>query len=444
MHPDPEVKFPGSSVSFIFLNVDRIVLKHEKFEGMMMSRVLICIIFFYLNAIHVLAQDGGMIYGKVTTFDDEVYIGHLRWGSEETFWTDHFNASKLDTRVFGHLIGQKKDEEGEEEGWLGIDWSLTSIWEDRYGSVHEFVCEFGNIFYIEYIESRRILLRLKNGAVIKVGGSGYNDVRASVRMYDNEIGKIKIDGRRIWKVEFTNTPDRLEMKSGNPIYGSVITTQGDSIVGFIQWDHDERLDTEVLDGDSRGDDMSIPFKNISRIEARRNSSLVTLNSGREFLLSGTNDVNHENDGIIVTVKGLGRIDIPWAQVEHVNFLHNIGHSGPIYSEFKKPNGLRGKVTSIEGSEYEGYIVYDMDEVWEFEMLDGYSKGLNFKIPFANIKSITPKNYNYSWVELKSGQRLLLGDSRDVSDKNDGLIIFEEKNAEPIKIRWSRIDQITFD
>lgn len=408
-----------------------------------MRHILLSILALILCG-QVYAQDEGLIYGKVTTIDGETFIGHFRWGGEETFWTDHFNASKLDTRVFGHLIGEREERDDNDEGWLGLDWSFSSIWEDRSGSVHDFVCEFGNIVSIEYIHYEKILLTLKNGAVIRVGGRGYNDVRASVHILDEEVGKVKLSGKRIAKVEFMPTPRKLEHKSGDPIYGSVITAQGDSIVGFIQWDHDERITTDELDGETRGQDLSIPFGNIVRIEARRNSSLVELKSGREFVLSGTNDVNHENDGIIVTVDGLGRVDIPWSHVEYVVFDHSINSSGKAYTDFKAPKGLKGSVTTLEDERYEGYIVFDFDEVWEFEMLDGKSNEMDFKIPFTNIRKITPKNYNYSWIELKKGNRILLGGSRDVSDDNDGLIIFKGKNSEPVRVRWSRVDQITFD
>lgn len=408
-----------------------------------MKQALFTLLMLQMSSM-TLAQDEALIYGKVTTLDKQVYVGHFRWGGEETFWSDHFNASKLDTRVFGHLIEQRRSEEDEDDGWFGLDWSLKSIWEDRHGSVHEFVCEFGNIVSIQYVDRNKMKMKLKNGSTIKVGGSGYNDVRASIRMFDDEIGNIKIDGDRVYSVEFSSTPKKLRAKSGNALYGSVVTTHNDSIVGFIQWDHDERLSTEKLDGENRGEDLSIEFGNIAKVEARRRSSLVTLNSGREFVLSGSNDVDEDNNGIIVTVEGLGRVDIPWSNVEYVSFDHSGTVSGLSYDGYKSPRGLKGEVRTVANGDHSGQIVFDMDEVWEFEMLDGNSNGLNFKIPFKHIRSITPKNYNYSWVELKGGKRILLGGSRDVSDDNDGLVVFKDKKEDPVRIRWTDVDQITFD
>ena len=77
--------------------------------------------FFLVATIQMtVAQDEGYIYGKVTTEEGNEYLGHFRWGNEETFWTDIYNASKLNTKVFGHLIGHKKNN-SDNTGWLGID-----------------------------------------------------------------------------------------------------------------------------------------------------------------------------------------------------------------------------------------------------------------------------------------------------------------------------------
>lgn len=393
------------------------------------------------------AQDEGYIYGKITTIDGNEYIGHFRWGGEETFWTDIYNASKLNTKVFGHLIGQKNGESKDKSGWMGVDWSLSSIWEDRHSyshSVHEFSCQFGNIVSIKYIGEHRLYMTLKDGTVIEVGGGGYNDVGASVTIYDEEIGKVKVRGSKIERVDFLKTPKKLKETGGRPLYGSVVTWDNDSIVGHIEWDHDEKLDEEILDGESGSQDLKIPFKKIVRIEPGRGRSLVLLESGREFMMHGTNDVNEQNNGIIVTVEGLGHIDVPWSNVEKVNFIKGRNSSGPSYDDFKKPKGLSGTVELITGEKYNGLFAFDMDEVWEFEMLNAESHNLEFDIPFVNIKSIKPKNYNYSWVELKSGEKFLLGDTNDVSDNNGGILMFPSKDEDPIKIRWTKIDQIVFD
>ena len=122
------------------------------------------------------AQDEALLYGKVITLTGQEYIGNLRWGGEEAIWTDMFNASKLDNKVFGQIINAQR--ENDNDSWLGIDWSFSRIWEDySSGSVREFSCMFGNIKRIEYRGDRKLSLTLRDGSEILVGGSGYNDVK---------------------------------------------------------------------------------------------------------------------------------------------------------------------------------------------------------------------------------------------------------------------------
>jgi len=389
------------------------------------------------------AQDQGFMYGKVSTRDGNEYIGLIQWGGEEIFWSDFFNASKLNAKVFGHILDERKDDE-QDNSWLGIDWSLSGIWEDRHSwTVHEFVCQFGNIQSLEYRRDKRMLLTLKNGSVLEIGGSGYNDVLASIYVFDEEIGKIKISADRVRLVEFRQGPKRINEKPGDAISGTVFTTNGKEYKGMIQWDHDERTSNEKLDGEADGRDLSIPFAKISNIRPLRSGSKVTLGSGRQFLLTGTNDVNYKNKGIYVTHPDFGRVDIPWSYVEQVDFDEK-PWSGPSFNDFKKPKQLSGRVTMLNGKKVSGYIVFDLDEIWGFEILDGDANKIRYQIPFSSIKSITPKNYNYSWIVLRNGDKVLLGDRRDVTDENGGLLIFDSRESEAVRVDWEMIEQIDFN
>ncbi len=62
----------------------------------------------------------------------------------------------------------------------------------------------------------------------------------------------------------------------------------------------------------------------------------------------------------------------------------------------------------------------------------------------NIRSITPKNYDYSQVELVSGQTLLLGDGRDVSARNAGLLVFQKGKKDPVFIRGEGSIRLPFN
>lgn len=378
----------------------------------------------------------GFIYGKVYTKNSS-YIGQIRWGREEAYWNDHFNASKID-----NLYESFKDRERKSN--RDFDWRIFSIWEDISSkTVHVFSCQFGDLKEIINYGDERVLVKLKNGEEIKLSGSGYNDIGSSIVILDDELGKMSIKWERINKVEFLPTPKELNSQFGRPMFGTVETLRKGTLKGFIQWDHDERIGKDKLDGDTRDGDVAIPFDKIAGIERRGNGSMVDLKSGRQFLVTGSNDVNNENKGIIVSIDGIGKIDVPWKAFKSVTF-EEVDHSGSSYTSFTTPKGLKGTVYQYDDKQIRGNIIFDLDEFWDLEMLEGYDDEIEYKIPFRNIRSIEPKNYNYSIVELKNGKKVLLGRGRDVTDKNAGLLVFKESTRDAIRIDWTKIAKIIFE
>jgi hypothetical protein len=106
--------------------------------------------------------------------------------------------------------------------------------------------------------------------------------------------------------------------------------------------------------------------------------------------------------------------------------------------------LSGKVMTIEGRELNGNLIYDLDETWNLEMLEGKDDEIRYIIPMRNIKSIRPKNYSYSLVNLRDGTGLLIGGVRDVSSDNGGVLVFTKNNNNPEHILWRKITEIIFD
>ncbi len=389
----------------------------------------------------VQAQDEGFIYGKITTEDGDVYQGAIRWGKEEVYWTDMFNASKTDNPNLDYLSRDELDQMryGRRDYDNGVA-TWVSNWSSSRTSVHEFSCMFGVIKSIEPSRWDEIEVTLQDGSVVEVDGDGYNDIGNKIRVRDDEIGQIELSWRRIEKIEFMDTPSQLDSKFGEPLYGTVETDFG-KFTGFVQWDHDERVSTDVLDGDTYDGDVSIEFGKIKSIENRGSRSQVTLMSGRELVLRGSNDVDEGNRGIIVTVAGLGRVDIPWRDFEKVTFEEDVKKSGPAYASFKDIKKLSGTVKTTNG-DLKGGIIYDLDETYDYEVLNGRDDDMEYVIPFANIKEITPRSYRYSVVTLRDGSELRLERSQDVNEDNTGLLVFDGKD--PVYVPWREVESIKFD
>ncbi len=380
----------------------------------------------FFGGIKAVGQDNGFIYGIVTTIDDNTYEGAMRWGKEEIFWTDFFNASKEENDNLDYL---SRDEREELEDRRGSSWTNSKSWgwgDDKSDFLHQFVCQFGEIKSIKPTSRQGVKLTIQSGLVFDLDGQGYNDINTEVRVYSDELGTIKLDWDRIALIEFMDTPRKLKAKWGEPLYGEVETSEG-TFKGFVQWDHDERISTDKLDGDSEDGDMSIEFGNIKSIKKYGSSrSLVVLNSGRKLELRGSNDVNDENRGIIVTVEGLGRVDVPWDEFEMVTFTEAPG-SGPSYKSFATQDKLSGKVIFGNDDSAEGLLTYDLDESYQFEVLQGMLDDVELLIPFRNIAEIQPRNYNNSTVVLKNGEKYVLSESQDVTDKNQGVLVGDGNN-----------------
>lgn len=379
----------------------------------------------------------GYIYGKVYT-DRTTYIGPIRWGGEETFWTDLFNGAKRNND-YAKLIPRSKEKD---DWWSTYDWTFRSIWEDK-GTSHQFTCQFGNIKEIVNTGRSYVILKLKNGGELQVDGEGYNDIGGKVQVLDAELGTMSISWDRIERVEFLPTPQKLDLVFGQPLYGTVEGGRREKYTGFIVWDNDERLSSDKLDGDDDGEDVSFRFSEIEAIEKSDDGSEVKLKSGGTIFLDNSNDVNSGNRGVLVASPEYGVIEFSWRAFRKVTFSPPPG-SGPSYNDFPTPQPMHATVSLLDGEDVSGRVIYDVDEAIDFEMVEGKENDIEYSIPLRNIKRITPKNFDYSLIELRSGKTILLGGTRDVSDENSGLLMFVKGKKDPVHIAWKRINEITFN
>lgn len=379
----------------------------------------------------------GFLYGKVYLKNNRVYSGPIRWGNEEALWTDLFNVAKTDNQ-YKKLVPKDKDD----GSWFDNDWSLSGIWENKIVA-HKFTCQFGNLSEIAMYGGNRARVKFKNGAELNVDGDGYNDMSSVIQVIDPELGTVKLDWERIDKIEFQTAPSKMEGIFGMPLYGTVEGSRREKLTGYIVWDNDERLDTDKLDGDADDGDVSVRFGDIRSIERSGRGSEVVLKSGREVFLTGSNDVNEGNRGILVAIPDVGVVHLSWTAFRKVTF------SDPPkdiqkYDDFKAPSILKGTVSRLDGDDLSGRIIYDIDETLDIEVLEGNENDIEYIIPMKNIRRITPKNYDFSSVELKNGQSYLLGSSQDISSRNGGVLVFEKGKKEPKYVSWKRINEITFE
>lgn len=408
-----------------------------------MSKITMIALLILGMAFNTNAQDDGFIYGKVTTIDGESFTGQIRWGKEEAYWADQFNGTKEDNEASKYLSRDDRDrlrdrDRDDRRRISGINWNWSSS--RSYDVTHEFRCRFGDIAKLEINRRSEVELTLRDGEKIYVK-DGSNDFGNEVVIMDQELGKMSFRWSRIDIIEFMDTPKSLGSKLGEPLYGTV-TVYGGEFTGFIQWDHDERISTDILDGQSRDGNLDVEFGNIKSIERDRSGSAVVTKSGRELYLRGSNDVNSGNRGIIVNTD-FGRVDIPWREFKKVEFSA-APNSGNSYSTFANPKKITGTVTTTNGETLTGTLIYDLDEEYDFEMIQGSDDDIEYFIPVKYISKIVPKNYDNSTIFLKNGTEIMLGDSRDVSEDNDGVIVLIGNGNDSKYVFWDDIKEITFN
>lgn len=416
-----------------------------------MKYLIKILLFFFLfikmlcDSLMVSAQEYSCcLYGTITTVNGDVYEGPIRWNDEELFLSDFFNSEKESNPYLKYIPSQTSNlsqfnrwEKGRSE----FNISRYGNYGERDGKFdRKFQCRFGDIKSIVVTAPESVCLELKSDKFINLTG-GSNDVGTQIWIIDKELGLFKLDWDRIDVIKFSPTPKDNKEKFGIPIYGKLTTTKGE-FIGFIQWDHDERILSDQLDGRGRDGELSIPFEKIKSIQKNEDGCLVVLQSERTIELKEKNDVTKENRGVFVSIPKIGQIDFPWEYFLSLELLPFPDEASNCYAEFPDSQRLKGKVITIKGDVFDGIIVYDLDEAMDAEILNGLNDKLEFSIPFRNIRYIQPKSNDYCLVELKNGEKLYLGDQTDVSDRNNGLLIFDQ-NGKYQYVRWMDIDRIEF-
>ena len=259
-------------------------------------------------------------------------------------------------------------------------------------------------------------------------GSGFRGLEVETAGATREVGWSEIA-----EVRFAPAP--ANASSGERrLHGTVESTSGLRFTGWVAWDRDEVFASEVLDGDER----EIPFAEIAAIERVRDGARVTLVSGEEVVLTGTNDVDSGNRGIEVSDPALGRVALDWRAFASLR-LHPPGEGVP---EADRGGELRGVVATEAGDALEGTIVWDLDESGGWEFLDGTAEGIDFDIEFSRIDEIRKRRDGGVDVTLRDGRRFRLAGSNDVDEGNRGIVVRPVDGEERL-IDWSGFSSVRF-
>ncbi len=387
------------------------------------------------------------LYGRITTVDGETYEGRLQWGGEEeAFWSDDFGGWK-DENPWAGSVSPDLLMERNPVALFGI---VVMQRQRPIDLRRPFLARFGDIARID-AGLQDIRVTLKSGAVHELDRLAADDLADGVRVWDEQHGVIDLNERGIRSIEFMASAGSVSHPDPVPdrLHGTVRTRHG-RFTGFIQWDWEKRLGSDVLEGLSEDVEVNLPFDTIAVIARHKDGgALVTLRDGRELVLTGTRDVGDGNRGIYVDDPRYGRVLIPWEAFVQVDFAP--GGDSPGYGDFPPGRPLTGSVETRDGRWLVGRLVFDLDESETTETLDAPSQGVHYMIPFGAIASIMPSfdedgGSLKAWVLLHDGQDqvLVLDHGGDLGEGNAGMLVFVDGHERPEYVRWADVEQIRLD
>lgn len=373
----------------------------------------------------------GFLYAQAVLLNGKTYQGRLRFDDEEAFWGDHFNSDKEPPAFLRDAPNR-----GGERYPVKVFGIPLFNHDESWG--RQFVVRFGDLDRIEVSGGGRAAVILKGGQELEIRG-GSNDLGGEIVIWDEKEGETRIDWRKLRTLRFLPTPAGLAPPAQR-FYGKLVSKRG-SFEGFIQWDKEECLSTDLLSGEVKGKDRDVPIGELKAIERQGDRSRFFFRDGHEEVLGGTNDVDSSNRGIFVEDPRFGRVLVEWEEFVRLD-IADPPNSGPAYGDYPAPKPLEGKVTRRDGKTLEGQVIYDLDEAYGWEMLDGYDGEIEYSIPFAMVKSIRPTG-DATEVKLRNGQQLVLTDTQDVGDTNAGLLVGSETGKRTF-LAWKDVALIELD
>jgi len=272
----------------------------------------------------------------------------------------------------------------------------------------------------------------------------------------------------------------VQADNSGRIYGKIETVDGETFEGLIRWDKNEGSWVDILDGTRDRDDRDtdrrrskrrsyrsrrshinlfgiriggsdniyfsgsssqsgIRFGHISRLEVLDDDrALLVLKSGNEVeFYGGSTDIGSSIREIVIEDVDEGEIEFTWDDIEVVEFSEADNDEPSSFGE-----RLYGTLTTRRGDEFTGFVCWDVDELFENDILDGDEKRRSRKIRFGKIASIARYSSSGAEIVLKSGDEMLLRGSNDVDDDNRGIIIGVPTFGQ-IRVEWDEFDNIEF-
>lgn len=389
----------------------------------------------------VYGQHEGVMYGDIVLKDRSVVTGAIRWSGGQVLYADILTVGKTESYALKYLNRNQINALSSEKE--GIDWEFMNLWKDKTPETRsEPLCRFGDISSIHVTGPGEAQIFLKNGSKVRV----VTDSRDS-RHLGKAIGVFspqfkKIPWEMISRVNFKSCPTEFDPFKAELLFGTITTKLGE-FTGFIQWDKIKFLSSQKLEGklnDEDKTDTEYPFGTIALIEKRDRGALVTFRSDKKVFLKNNRDVNASNHGIVVMHPDWGRVIVEWDAFISARFSKASENLG--YSSFQKAKRIYTTVKTTDGQLFKGNSIFDLDEQWNVELLEGSAGSIHYQIPFKFVRNLRITGEQESRITLVDNRVLTLSNHNDVTGHNWGIVVLLVNSGHKY-LPWSKIREISF-
>jgi len=419
-------------------------------------------------------QEADRIWGRVTTVSGDVHEGFIRWDRNEGSWMDLLDGSKefspfqfQDWWILAHPGDRARERVIELAGYR-ITWDDN---EPDFPDIHESGIRFGHIRSLTVAGDDMATLELRSGRFVDLerGSTDLGEDLREILVMEPDGNVEKLEWEELESVDFMAAPPGARA-AARRLHGTIELGDGSRFTGYVAWDMQKILTSDTLVGlDSDEDRQEIPFSRVTAIRPAGDGAEITLTGGEKVMLFESEDVSDDNDGVQISDPGFGLLEVDWDEMEMIRFHPPEAQMG--LEGFDGGQRLHGTVLTADSTEITGWIRWDGDEMYSWELLDGYFEGVGFDIELGKVASIEKllemntavevgptgmtverESVEGASVILRDGRTFELTGSNDVDSSNDGVFVLvdgsgrspDDEDAEWVMVRWEDFLAVQFD
>ncbi len=243
-------------------------------------------------------------------------------------------------------------------------------------------------------------------------------------------------------INLSMVPLQEPMSGVNRLYGTVVTSGGEELTGFLRWDRNEGSWSDALHmaKASTGSSSELRFGHLDALRMTERGAVALLRSGREELFEeNSSDLGALFRDLEVSGPRVRAATLSWSDLQSVRF-----RQAP--EGLDAPGGrLHGTLETRGNRSFTGLIAWDKDEIYTTDILDGEARGQDYEIPFGMIASIERTGHGghgKARVVLHSGESLTLSGTNDVNRRNRGITVADPGLGQ-VTVDWAEFKSVRF-